>query len=207
MLPNKIHRFDDPILDRQIEALCFTTREGWADELADFTQAKVPGSFTSPTWSAYSGNVYAWRFANNLDNGLQLSYHIGHSYKPGSDVYPHVHFSATGGGTGVVRWILELIPMRSYGQLAAIPSTITMTIDFDVQADSPHILAEATDAQSFDTELEPDSIVMCVIHRDTSVANNYTGGNIFGLYADLHYEVDRFSTPDKNLPFYDTLLP
>ena len=206
MLPNKIHKFDDAILDRQIEELCFHTRDGWEDLKGDLGAARVPGSFTTPTWAAFSGDHYAWLFSNSVNQGLQVTWHVSHRYKPDTKIFPHIHFAALGGGAGVVRFIVDIIPMRGYDQLTAIPSNIVTTLDFNVTADSPHIILEATDAQSFDTELEVDSLLSVVMYRDTSVADNYSGGNIFGLFCDGHIEIDRFSTPGRNFPFYDTLL-
>ena len=193
-------------IDSQIEEILFRIREGWDDWVGDFQSAKVPGTFNAPSWSQFAGNAYGWKFSNTANNGLQVNLHCRHQYKPESLVYPHIHFAALNGGSGVVRWNCELYPMRGYSQLSAIPSPVLLTLDTTVTADCPHIITECSDAQAFNTEIEVDALILSVVYRDTSVAGNYTGGDIFGLYMDVHHEVDRFATPKRNVPFYDALV-
>lgn len=201
-MTDKLHRFSDPMLDSQVEALCTTTREGWMDELGSFTSARSAGYTSLPSWSAFHGGHAAYKFSNNVDQALQIAFHIGHQWKFGTPIFPHVHFATMGGTSGVIRWNLELWPVRGYELESSYPPSIFMDIDYQINADNPHMIAECTDAQAFLTNIEPDTLVLCVVKRDTSVAGNYTSGDVFGLFADLHYQVNRLATPLRNTPFF-----
>lgn len=195
----KLKAFSDPDLDRQIEELIYYGRAGWRDEKGDLSRAKASSS--SPTWAVFQGGVYAWQFADGAgpDQALQINLHIDHNYMPGSLIYPHIHWQNNGVDTGVVRWGVEMSIAKGHGQQ---PFSGTTTYYIEQAADGNHQIAELSDAQAFNTDIEPDTILLTRVFRDRSHVNDTCTDAVFALYADIHFLADRLATNDKAPDFY-----
>lgn len=175
--------------------------EGWDDITADLTAGK-PGA-TSPTWASYRDGIYAWSFGAASDDEIFITFHIKHDYADGTKVYPHFHFSPPGGSTatGVVRIGFEYTVQKGHQQ-GAFPATTTVYVDHSIDSADPygHRIAEVSDAQAF-SAFEADSLILMRVFRNGSHANDTFGDPIFGLTADIHFQTDRQSTPNKSPPF------
>jgi len=181
-----------------------TKTQYWDDILAPLYFAKAAG-LKDPTFSALQGGVSAWAFSAAAENELFISLHIPHTYKPNSKVYPHVHWTTTGTNAGVVRWGLEYTVARGHNQASGGNFGATTTIFLEQAASGTarrHMITEASDAQAFSTNLEPDSLVLMRIYRDATHANDTCTDAAFGLFADLHFQKSYWATKNKAPDFY-----
>lgn len=176
---------------------------GWKDYVADLTNAKAVGQ-AQPNWSQFNGTgIYAWQFSASAMNELWASFHINHDYKPGSNIYPHVHWCPTNTNTGVVRWGFEYVVARGHNQQAFGSSSTVYVEQAATGTSYMHQIAEFADGQAFNTYLEPDSLLLFRIFRDAAHINDTYNAVCFGLYLDLHVQSDRDVTTTK-APNWDT---
>lgn len=104
----------------------------------------------------------------------------------------------------MVRWGFEYSVARGHSQ-QAFPAPSTTYVEHTVALASQylHIVAEVSLANAIPaTDIEPDSIITMRVFRDAAHVNDTYGASVFGLTADLHYERDRGSTPNKSPDFY-----
>jgi hypothetical protein len=170
---------------------------GWDDITADLSAGK-PGA-TSPTWAVYRDGIYAWRFGAATDDELFITFHIKHDYAETSKVYPHVHWSPNTTSTGTVRWGMEYTIAKGHDQ-EAFPATTTIYMEETISEDKQyqHFITEASDAQAFNA-FEADTLILVRIFREGS-ADTFPDP-VFGLTADIHFQTDRQSTPNRSPPF------
>lgn len=202
---NGLHVLNGVILD--IDTDIYSETEGiygWRDLLSSI---EPRGGTNSPTWTSFRNGLYAYAFPSTKMTEVFSTYHIDHDYAMGTKVFPHLHFTVNSTVSGTVRIGFEYSVAKghqqSVGSIFNATTTIYVNIDINGATDRyKHFVAEVSELDAIpSTLLEPDSIVMMRIFRDHTVANNYTG-NIFGLQADLHYQVGRLFTKNKSPNFY-----
>lgn len=171
----------------------------WEDNLTSLITSR-PGS-TAPTLRAFgpTGNIQQWDFGIN-DFVYTAGFHIGHDIKPGSKMYPHVHWSTNGVDTNIVKWELSYTFAKGHNQ-EAFPAEATLNLEEAGSGTAwQHMITEATDAEAF-TAPEVDSLILMKFRRVTNGGTN-NGDQCFGIFVDLHYQKDRFGTPNKAPDFY-----
>jgi hypothetical protein len=175
-------------------------RDGWDDLLAPITTAKVP-AVGAPTWSAFgpSGNLYAYSFAKG--DAVYLNFHILHRMAPGGLMHPHVHWATDGTDTGTVVWDVEYAFSKGHNQEAyGAPTTITLSEAASGTA-WQHMITETDDSTEILTP-EPDTVIIVRLSRKNDASDTCTD-NVFGLFMDWHYQIDRNSTPKRAPDFYE----
>lgn len=193
-----------PELDGNFTDLDHRTEAGWFDIVSEFYTRDGPAA---PGVSQFVGGIYLLEFSDTDTLEAFASYHIPHAYKPGTMIYPHVHFSVKSNDGGVVRWGFEWTFARSAistGQ-TAFPATQTIYIDYTVPAGSAykHFIAEAPEGQGIPgTNIEVDGVVLSRVFREPAHPNDTFVGSAWAIFADLHTEVDRFATPLRVPNFY-----
>lgn len=191
-------------MDANTEQFDLKTADGWADIVSEFYTRGGPAS---PGVSQFIGGIYLLEFSDSDVLEAFANVHIPHAYKPGTMMYPHIHFSVKSNDAGTVRWGVEWTFARrhdSTGQ-TAFPATSTIYIDFPVPANSAnvHFVAEAAEGQGIPgIHIEVDGMVMCRVFRDPAHANDTFVGSVWAITSDMHIEVDRASTPNRAPDFY-----
>lgn len=172
----------------------------WFDLLTSINTGKV-GAANAPSWTAVgpTGTNYAWAFAVN--DYIQLpGFHINHDIKRGSKVYPHVHWTTNGTSTNTVKWELSYTIAKGHNQ-EAFPADTVINVE---QAGSgtawQHMISESADVDAFDAP-EVDSIVLMRLRRVTNGGTD-NADTVFGLFVDLHYQMERTGTLNKSPDFY-----
>ena len=178
--------------------------ERWDDYTSPMSAGKVAGA-NVPGWAVFRDGLYAYAFDDNKSEEIFVSIHISHTWKPGTNLYPHIHWSpgsSTASGT-TVRWCIEYSIAKGYGA-GVFPSTTTIALESTTDGTAyNHYIVEATDGQAFDG-VEVDSILMMRIYRDGTHANDTFSGDAFGLFVDVHFQEDRMiGTPYRNPDFYE----
>ena len=174
---------------------------GWNDYTSNFyVQDDVQAN--TPTLTDMGNGFYEYLFATS--DVAFIKFHIKHDILVGSKVYPHIHWthSANMGQTDTVVWEVSYIYAAGHQQGASLTDTATtMTLTYEsplgTEIDGEHMVTECSDQQAFDAP-EVDSIVLMRVER---VAGTYTG-SVYGLTADLHYQIGSISTPNKAPDFY-----
>ena len=174
---------------------------GWSDYLSSISAAKVAGT-NPPTWSNYRNGLFAYEFSATKLEEVWMNFHINHDFKLGSAIFPHVHWSPNTTGTGTVRWGIEYTISKGHQQSVFGATTIVYVEQTMGAANQySHQIAEVSTGIS-SAELEVDSVVMMRVFRDASHVNDTFTTAVFGLFVDLHVQVDRTSTLNKAPNFY-----
>lgn len=184
-----------------LSSLTFDGAAGWDDMIGSLAAGNTTNT-NDPTWAAFRGGIYAWRFAAGAMNEVWISFHVNHEYAPGTVIYPHIHWATSGTNTGTVRWGIEYTIAKGYDR-DAFPAPTTVYIEQAAPGIAyQHMIAEVDIGNVIPaTHLETDAIVMVRVFRDAAHANDTCTDPAFGLYCDLHYQKRAFSTPNRNYPF------
>ena len=176
--------------------------KGWNDLTADLSAGKAVGA-NAPTWATYRDGISAYSFDAGTMNEIWIVFHVLHDYAVGSKVYIHIHWSPNTTSTGVVRWGVEYTAQKGHNQ-GAFPATTTIYLEDTVASNDQygHRIIEMSDTQAFSANLETDSLILCRIFRDAANAADTFPDAVFGLTADVHYQVDKEVTPGKSPPFF-----
>lgn len=174
---------------------------GWNDLTATLASGKTVTA-TDPSWVAFRNGIYAYEFSASAMMEVWISFHVDHTYLPGSVMYPHVHWATAGTNTGVVRWGMEFSIARGYDR-QAFPLSTTVYVEQAAHATAyMHQIAENTTTAIIPaTDLEPDSLILMRVFRDAAHANDTCTDAAFGLMVDLHYQVSDLTTVNRNYPF------
>lgn len=163
------------------------TATTWAD-LNVYPDAKGTGS-NNPTWTLFKNGVYLWSFANSKE--VFFTVQMPHSYKEGTTIYPHVHWSASvaASSTLQVGWNLEYT-WANHKDVFGTTSTATGStcVDYSTLSYSAqqHLITPLTDISGSRTL---SSFLICRLYR--SATDTYAGtGTVFLLGIDFHYEMD-----------------
>jgi len=180
----------------------FYVAEGWKDNVVMLNLGQS-GGVAEPDFINFIGTIKQWAFSASTEEELYVTFHMNHDYAPGTAIFPHVHWTPSDASTGVVRWGIELTAAKGYGA-EAFTSTTTVYIDQEAGGvDRQHNIAEVASGL-LGGDIEVDTVIMCRIFRDATHANDTYGADAFGICVDIHYQVDRNSTPQKNPDFYTT---
>jgi hypothetical protein len=180
------------------------TKDGWADIVSELYLRNGP---SSPSVAQYKSGIYLYEFtsANTLE--VFSNFHIPHTWKAGTMLYPHIHFTTVSNETGVVRWGFEYTSARRHDSsgFTTFGNTQTLTVDFTIPSNSAdkHFVCEVPELGGIDgTNLEVDGMVLMRIYREAAHVNDTFPDSVFGITADLHIEVDRVATPNRAPNFY-----
>jgi hypothetical protein len=179
---------------------------GWRDL---FGPIEVRGGGSSPEWDVFRNGIsaYYWRPTGGARSAW-VNFHIDHDYAVGTKAFPHIHFAVTTTDGGNVRFGIEYTVAKGHQQASGsvFGPTTTVFVQGTVVAGGAdqfkHFVIETSEADAIPaTQLEPDSMILMRVFRDTGVAGNFAG-NVFVFQADLHYQIGKFATPNKAPNFY-----
>ena len=174
---------------------------GWNDVLGEFI-VRTAGTDRPTLATPFNGHhMLVW--SSTALNQTTVNWHLRHDYKPGSAVYPHIHFRPTGNVSGNVHWRFILSATKGYGQRAGIPTATTIDLIFPIPANSlgTHFVAEIPAPGWYTTELEWDTVIHCTVQRRADLATDTYNATVAAWQADLHYQVGRIATPARLPPF------
>lgn len=174
---------------------------GWDDLIGTISSARSAGA-TAPTWDVMLGGINAALFANNALREVWLTYHVSHTYAPGTVMLPHIHWTSAGTSTGTVRWGIEYTISKGYAQQQFhAPTTIYLEQAF-TGVPYTHMIIQCSPAQAIPADrLEPDSLICLRLFRDGAHANDTNTNDVFGFQCDLHFQRGAISTKNDEFPF------
>lgn len=150
----------------------------------------------APSFVSWVGGLYLYDFDDALaaaEKELFFTVQLPHTWKEGSAVEPHIHWTNKTAGTAgqVIRWGIEYTKAVIGGTFSSSPTTVyatTIAGGGDITVANEHML---TDFASIDMTGDTISTVLvCRIFRNSSNAADTYTGTAGLLYLDWHYEID-----------------
>lgn len=191
-------------MDANITQFDTKTKDGWADIVSELYNRGVA---SSPNIANFRDGLWLYEFEGSTLMEAFASFHIPHSYKQNTMLYPHMHFSVNTNSSGVVRWGFEYSFARRHDSTGTIayPTTTTLYKEFTIPANSAytHFVAEVDEGNGIPgTDMEVDGMILMRVFRDAAHPNDTFPDSAFGITADVHHQVDRQATPNRAPNFY-----
>ncbi len=177
---------------------------GWVDLLGE---PKIKGvGVNDPEFVVYRGNIRQFEFADNKMNELVFEYHIPHGYIIGSPLYIHTHWSTKLVDAGNAKFNYEISYAKGYDRGAFGVPIIASIIQGGSAIAFNHQIAEVqfTDDGSslIDVaDIETDGVLLVRMYRDPADVDDTLTEKPFIHYVDVHLQVERLVTPNRNYPF------
>lgn len=181
--------------------LIWTISSAWDDFVVPGNSGR-PAS-TAPTFGAMFGtSLYAWHFAEGDE--LMFQVQLPHTWKPGTTVYPHVHWAiptaGAGGGAENVQWELDYMLADGGEAFPAAPTVVSSDI-VDVQNDAVRMsYLTDTPAAGLDLSSYEESVIISCLLKRKAVANPY-GSDVVMMSFDFHIEVNSLGTSTRTPPW------
>ncbi len=166
------------------------------DDIMVFPDATSKGA-SAPTRKEFKNNVTLWWFSASIVQDVQevhFTVQLPHSYKIGTPLGPHVHWTTTTGTpsntNGRVVWGLEYTVMSIGG---AFPATTTITGDqvistISIANTGQHLITALPQIPS--TNLGISAVLVCRLFRNASATEDDFASPAGLLGFDIHFEKD-----------------
>jgi hypothetical protein len=140
-----------------------------------------------------SQGVFLWMFSNSSEQELYFTVQLPHSYKVGSTIYPHVHWTTATGtpsGTNVV-WGIEYTVVAiggSFSTTTMLTSNTVISLIGTPTGTGQHLITSLGNISG--TNLGISSVLICRLYRATGDASDTFANEVGLLGIDFHYEKD-----------------
>ena len=172
---------------------------GYNDIVIPFDSARVPAA-NAPTWSSLIGNLNAYVF--DINDYLEGSGELYHSYEHYSNVYPHLHWITNGLDVTdrAVNWEIEFTRanMDSGGVGSVFPATTIITAEATIPANTPdltHMYTELPDMSG--SSLKIGTYVKVRVRRVAAVGADPTN-DPFALAVGLHIKENTIGSKTRS---------
>lgn len=179
---------------------------GWKDLT---TTVQSHGGSSGPSWVKFRDGIYLYAFPYNSPREILASFHVGHDYAMGTPVYPHFHFTINHPlASGVVRIGFEYTVAKGHAQPVGSTFDYSKIVYAHTYVDGEkdrwkHFVAEVSDEDAIPPDLiEPDTMILMRIFRDSHSARDTYPTDIFGITSDIHYQSGQHATPHKRPDFF-----
>lgn len=174
--------------------------EGWDDYVASGLNVKLRGA-NDPALTDFRSGMYLYAFSGTAGvNEVYTAVHILHDWKPGTDIYPHVHWAhKIASPTGDVVWQIDYSIAKGFSQ-EAFPAPTTITATQTAGTQYHHQIVESSTVIPA-ASIETDAVVLMRVYRDSAHGSDTFENNAFLMQVDLHYESDGRRTNEKASPF------
>lgn len=170
----------------------------WEDLRVPAQNTKLNPSKSEPAFEEFVDGLYVYKFdtSNADDESVHFVAQMSHSYKEGSDIYPHIHWSPDSTNGGNVVWQFEYVIANLDGTFAGTAVSDEITVPADGTA-LKHQLDSFTTISG--TGLTISHIFICRLTRmsTSDAADTFTGNACF-LEFDFHYEKDTVGSKTKS---------
>jgi len=143
-----------------------------------------------------------WYFRNGAGiEAMSFTVQLPHSWKEGTTIYPHLHWTPKETGTGNVEWNYEYTWVNYNSSTPEVFPAITTSV---VLSSGPftantHLITPLTSGNAgiSASGKKISSILVCRIWRNSSNSNDTYAANAGLLFLDFHYELDTFGSRDE----------
>jgi len=156
----------------------------WEDLRAPATVINPPGVEADPDWDATN---IGWLFDAGGIEILYIIFQVPHSYKEGSDLYPHVHWQPTSTNGGNVLWRIDY----KWTNMDATDAGSTTPVELLAPGDGTVLKHQLDSFAVLDgTGKTISSILTIKLSRmGNDEDDTYTGDALLKEF-DIHYQVD-----------------
>lgn len=169
----------------------------WTDIRVSGSSAKSGAGLKAPGFDKFrddgagSDGVFTYAFDKAAEEEVLFAVQIPHSYEPGTELRPHVHWSpGASEHTGTCRWALEYT-IASYGKAFPVTKTIIMD-DAGGGVAYAHQIADGADIPG--TDIKESAMLICRLYRDATNAADTFDADAFLLEFDLHFKQNKLGT-------------
>ncbi|KAF0198406.1 MAG: hypothetical protein FD166_1459 [Bacteroidetes bacterium] len=154
------------------------------------------------TWQQFVGVTYLDVFKPSGDDALFFSVQLPHSWKAGTNIFPHIHWTPMTEGSeddNGVYWELEYVWANN---AETFPSTTTVISGVTT---TPELVGDLVPHRHYITKLGPpegidgsgkgiSSMLVCrIARRGSNPADTYSG-NAGAIEFDFHYQLDTYGS-------------
>lgn len=171
----------------------------WDDIRVPVTSAKAGGSKV-PGFEKFKDNgsgsqgVFTYMFDASQEEELYFTVQLPHSYKPGSDIYPHVHWTTTSNNTGNVRWGLEY----TWSTTSSVFSNSTILTATSAASGTAYTSQYTAFSAISGTGKNESSMLVCRVFRDADDSGDTHADDTALLEIDFHFEKEKMGTDNQN---------
>jgi hypothetical protein len=166
----------------------------WDDLRVPISAVHLGATLREPTWAklvdngAGSDGVYALDFSASQENEVLFVAQLPHSYREGTELKPHVHFTTKAGGSGNIKFDLEYSVASVNG---IIPASTIITATFAASSE-PALKHRYLSLPAITmTGQKISAMLFCRLRRDPNVASNFAAV-VSMLEFDFHFQKDTF---------------
>lgn len=173
------------------------------DDLMVYPDATTKSGSNSPVWTRFAQNgssqgVFLWMFDPTTEQELYFTIQIPHSYKLGTSIYPHVHWTTISGtptGTNVT-WGFEYTMIKIGGTFNSSTTLITSNTvipPIGTPTGTRQHLITAFGAIAGGTtpnDIDVSTVLVCRLYRKAGDSNDTFSSAVGLLGFDIHYEKD-----------------
>lgn len=161
---------------------------------------------TAPTLSAFgpAGNLKVLTFDQGQHDEVHFEVQMPHTWKEGTLIYPHIHWTPIDATAGNVVWQLDYSWANISGTFGA-PTTMTSDATAAGGTAWVHHMTYVKDVGGNTyidgTGQTVSSMIVCRLHRDAGVGADTLAKGVAFLEFDLHYEKDGFGSETESTKY------
>ena len=171
--------------------------DNWDDIRVPVSAVRQNPATTKPDLINFVGGTQILGFDNAASEAVTFVAQIPHSYKEGTDIECHVHWSPTSDAAGGVRWILEY---SWANKDSTFPSTATMGATGNTASQNKHIYTDIGEISG--TGKTISSMLVGKLIRNVSHTDDDYGADAGLLEIDFHYRKDSFGSDQEGSKTY-----
>lgn len=156
--------------------------------------SNLRGGITAPAFAVFIAPIYQLLFLNSQTDTVYGSFELPHSYKEGTPLEVHVHWSPSNDNTGDCVWLFKYSIAGMGTEVFSAPATLTAT---DAGEGTPlkHQYA-SMDALISGTGRKIGDIVVFELSRPS---NDGFTGDAFLHSVGVHYEIDTLGSRQRGV--------
>jgi len=187
---------DNPTWEDTSDFLTSSDLIVWDDLRVPITSVETSG-IRDPSFEIFDNGLrtYAFTYQANQLNEEEVFFiaQLPHSYREGTNIYPHVHWSPSTTDTNTVRWGFEY----SWSNVSDVyPSSTTIYSDVDTGGVAKKMLIGSF-GELDGTGKKISSILVCRLFRNSSHLNDTYTENAFIFEFDFHFQSDSFGSSQQ----------
>ncbi|MFC1622062.1 hypothetical protein ACFL13_01620 [Patescibacteria group bacterium] len=155
--------------------------------------SKIPGFVKFKDDGGGSQGVFSYQFDPDQEEEVYFTVQLPHSYKAGSDIEPHIHWTPIDGNSGSVIWGLEYTWANYEGTFS--DTTIVTKTQAASGTAYEHQIADF--AAISGTGQAESSMLICRVYRDATDGSDDYGSDVALLEIDFHFQIEKMGTDDE----------
>jgi len=163
----------------------------WDDLRFPVSNVRITG--TNPaSWEVFNGfQVLGFEAQAVNDEQIYFLAQLPHSYKHGSNIKFHVHWSPETDDNATVRWGLEYVWANINDSLSASSTTVYKDVNIENNG-GDHLITTIAEIDGSNKTLS--SMLLCRLFRNSSHANDNFDDIAYLFEADFHFQIDQLGS-------------